>query len=723
MADKNTKQKIMDMLVVMNTAVKNMRLYPAASASVVNSIEKLYEALEDILSTDESVVISESEKCLLIGGDALSQKDHERSQVSSMLDIMLGFGIRSITINEGLEKEELRSFIEVIGRKPDAVKNEGGIQQVIAGNNFLHIYLDQKVYVARDKNQQLMSGINLNDEQMLDFLMKVHPELAADPEKMQEMAGNPEWLLETFQNGLSRLMEKKGELSSMQLSENLINMIVLMDKASGSFSQNDRDKVAFGIGQELAVLDPELSLLISAENLKQLFGGSLLKEIISNAGSINYDDTQSSSVSAAGSSRGSVPNMEKILYQIQMMQLKDKLSSFLNDDSQAFLDIPFLLVLPKIFEQLVEQNEQEAMAMIINRLLEKLMSENPAIRSQAAKALAEIFDPLPPGQKGELLALLTEPLLAWIKMETLSTPAYKKLCNNVKGVMLNFIEGERFIEAIPILDVFKSISTGALEKNEQIREIASEIIRDLASEEHLAFLFNEFNNGESGKQDEAIQLLLALGDVAVNRLLDMLRDNKDSNERVRIMRNIIAIGHSAIPVITERIDVNAPWYYLRNLAYMIGQIGSGKCAEALQPLLCHENSRVRLEALKSLQRTGGEERARILLAALPGADENFKLNIVEALGAAKSVDAVDPLLDMLKNRPLVATTTRADLEEKICTALGAIGSAAALAALAEIAESKSFLRVRVYTEKVKSAAGRALVSIRKKQAETTGTKK
>ncbi|HOW57216.1 MAG TPA: HEAT repeat domain-containing protein, partial [Smithellaceae bacterium] len=202
-----------------------------------------------------------------------------------------------------------------------------------------------------------------------------------------------------------------------------------------------------------------------------------------------------------------------------------------------------------------------------------------------------------------------------------------------------------------------------------------------------------------------------------------LRDNKESDARVRIMKNIIAIGQSAIPVITERINAGVPWYYLRNLAYMLGQIGSGKCAEALQPLLCHENNRVRMEALKSLQRTGGEERVRIMLAVLPAADENFKMSIVEALGSAKNADAVNPLLDMLKNRPLVATTARADLEEKICVALGAIGSGAALTALAEIAESKSFLRVRVYPEKVKNAAGRALVSIRRKQAEATGTKK
>jgi HEAT repeat protein len=70
---------------------------------------------------------------------------------------------------------------------------------------------------------------------------------------------------------------------------------------------------------------------------------------------------------------------------------------------------------------------------------------------------------------------------------------------------------------------------------------------------------------------------------------------------------------------------------------------------------------------------------------------------------------------MLKKPSLIASQLQIDLQEKICTALGLIGSPEALPALTEIAESKSFLRIRAYPEKVKYAAGRALESIRRKQ--------
>ena len=109
------------------------------------------------------------------------------------------------------------------------------------------------------------------------------------------------------------------------------------------------------------------------------------------------------------------------------------------------------------------------------------------------------------------------------------------------------------------------------------------------------------------------------------------------------------------------------------------------------------------------------------MSVLPQVDDQFKRNIIETLGNAKCVDAVPELLNMLKTRSTIAPSLRADLEEKICIALGAIGSPEAIPALSEIAESKSFLRIGTYPKKVKIAAGMALISIRKKQPEMAGS--
>jgi HEAT repeat protein len=167
----------------------------------------------------------------------------------------------------------------------------------------------------------------------------------------------------------------------------------------------------------------------------------------------------------------------------------------------------------------------------------------------------------------------------------------------------------------------------------------------------------------------------------------------------------------------DRINKNESWYYLRNLAYILGHIGNEASAGALHPLLLHENERVRLEALKSIYQIGGNQRGPFLLAVLPLADDQFKLNIIETLGNMKCADAVPNLLDLLKKLPLLTSQLKIDLQEKICIALGFIGSSEAMPTLSKIANQKSFFRLRSYPVKVKNAASRALASIRKKQAE------
>ena len=300
-----------------------------------------------------------------------------------------------------------------------------------------------------------------------------------------------------------------------------------------------------------------------------------------------------------------------------------------------------LLVLPKIIEQLVAQKEQETMEKIINRLMADLLNEDADVRAKASKGLTEIIESFSPERQSELIERLSGQLIDWIKLETVVTPDYRKICRNLQKLLQDFIRQGRFAESIPIMDVFNDIHSRILEKNDEIRDVSSEIIQNLASEEYLSILFKEFHTNERNKRDEAGQILVRFGDVILNRLLDILQEVTDSKERVNVMHLIIDMGQKAIPAIKDRINnKNAPWYYLRNLAYMLGHIGNETNAHILQPLLLHEDNRVRLEALKSIFQIGGKQRGPLLLSVLPKADDQFRLNIIETLGNAKCAEAV-----------------------------------------------------------------------------------
>ena len=749
------KQKILDTLLILNTAIKNERLYPPTSSIIIHTIERLHQSLLEILTQIESLILAESEKNILICGEPLNAKDQEKIQVTALLNILLNFGIKSITFEKGLEKEELLAFIDILSRKPADLAGENTFAQIMAEKNVKHVLLDKKIYVVLNKDQQIISGLDLSitDDQIMKFVQHVHPDLAPDLQKLHELAKDPEWLMLTFKAGLSEAMAQKGTLTNVQFSQGLINMMSLLDKVSGNLGKNDQDKLSQRMGKSIADIDPDVAAQVMSQNIEHLFGGMLMQYIASELAGLKAVGSRTSGTGGpgagggvgngsgggvgsgsgpgagagagagngagggAGSGEGGVPG--------QSIDVKETLSMLLKDDKKALLGESLLLSLPKIIEQLIAQKQQEAIEAVIDRLMDNLASDNIEVRSRAAKSLVEIIEQIPAEQKTELIAKINDKLIDWVKLETLATPAYEKICSILQSVAQDAIRQRQFVRAIPILNVFNDIRSGALDKNDTIHEISKDFIRTLATEEQLAFLFSEFNVSEHEKQLEVGEILVRLGDVALNRLLDILLETQDSDERVRIMRMIIGIGPITIPLIRERINKSASWFYLRNLAYILGHIGNEASAVALKPLLLHENSKVRQEALKSIYRKGGDQRSKVLLSVLPEAADEFKINIVETLGNMKSADAVADLLDILKTKPVRSKSLLSSLEEKICIALGSIRSPEAIPALTEIAESKSFLRIRSYPTNVRNAATNALNSIRKKQAEAkkdnTGT--
>ena len=743
MTDTDIRQKSLDALVIMNTAIKNVRLYPPASATIISAIERLHQAFQEMLAQENPIVFAESEKSILICGNPLNQKDQEKLQVAALLNILLSFGLKSISFDKGLEKAELSTFTEILSRKPDVIKSEGGLPQVLAKKNVTHIYLDQKVYVAIDKDHKIISSLDINDDQIAKFFISTHPELAADPQKLQEMAQDPEWLSQAFHAGLTQLMAQKGTLSDIQLTESLGNMIGLLDKVAGSLKQEDKENISKSIGEAIVTADPDMALELTSQNMEHLFGGVLLQYLIGKLEDIKYPEVQktgeggatdgqgeagtgeegsgqgggSTGIEGDGGAQSDVDDQENIEFKTKLIAVSEKLSLSLKENEKTLLDEPLMSVLPKIIEQLIAQKEQETMEKIISHLVDNLFSEKAEVRAHAAKALTDIIDSLPPERKTEMIESLSGRLIEWIKIETSATPAYKTVCNYLQNIVQDFINQLRYAETIPLLDIFSDINSGTLEKNDTIQEVCAQLIHNLATQENITLLFKEFDTNEHDKKEEAGEILSRFGDITLKRMLDTLQEDIDSNERVRIMHLIIVIGQKAIPLVRERIHKDAPWYYLRNMAYILGQIGNEESAGALQPLLSHENERLRHEALKSISRTGGNRRGQLLITALPGADKKFKLSLIEALGNAKAADIVPELLDILTTRPFVTTAARTLLDENICVALGVIGSPEAIHDLSEIAESKSFFRIRTYPEKVKAAAARALASIRNKQEE------
>ena len=735
--NRDIQPRVAEAIVIINKATKNLRLYPPSSATVVNTIDKLQEVFLDIFAQETSLDFAEAEKQLLVGGEALPPKEQVLLQVVSFVDLLINFSLKSISFQKGMSREELIAFLGLIVQPPVSGNQGDALQAALAEKQVTHIILNQKVYIAKDQDSQLLASLDIKDDEIVKYMAEAYPDEDFDIEKIRGMVQDDAWVSNIFQSGMKQIMKDQGVVSSNLLTQSMMRLFAVLDKVT---SLLDQEKICRLIAKSIADLDPEMISQILSQDMDRIFGGGLFQQVVDQlsdekieqvALQMQVTDQEHSLVGSAdrqsrddayqrllATEKGGEMQRKVAARQLaelteqerEKIRLHEQVQQIIKGSDDQFLQSEWMTSLPSIVTRILDVGEQRLADDLVERIVRGLASDAQNVRNEAAIALVEVTAPFTAEGQLAHIERNSGALVEWIRREMTASSAYRKICFWLKDLSRDLILRGSFTEAIPILEVFNRIHYGLLDKNDTINTIAADIIRELASGELLTILFDEFENNRQNKQFEAGLVLVRLEEIPLNRLLDILRENEDSNKRVRILQVIADIGLMAVPVIRERLQGDEPWYYVRNLAYLMGKVGTETTADVLQPLLLHTNVRVREEALKSLHRTGGNNRGPLMMSALPTADDEFKLNIIESLGSIKYVEAVPTLLDILKERPLVASVHRIELEEKICTVLGKIGSGNALPFLKEISRPKFFL-LKKYPENVRKAATRALVAI------------
>ena len=739
------QDKSVNAVVMMNTAIINLRLYPPTNAMVARSIDRLYESFLNILEDVDSVIFAESEKNLLIGGEPLGPKHRGKAHVAIFLVLIMNWGIKSITFTRGLDKTELVPFLEIIGKKPDELQIKKVWDQIISEGRMPHILLNQKIYIAKDEEHQLMANIDIRDEEIVKYITAEDPNAILDPQKVKEMAHDPKWVSRIFQSGINNIFSRSGTASSAKLSKSIFNMLLTVDDISASSEQG---KISQLIAGYISNMDAELIAMTLAQNIESLLGSQLLGDIVSLmdaekfervAGMIgqildrvgkNIDSSSDPRIAymqqaydyMMGSERGielqkriqEIKAHEEEEHKRKITYLRETGSSILNNLEQGILDERISTSLDDIIQDLFAVGENEIAEELIDRLSNELFNYDVDIRIQVSEALVKALDSLSVKKRREIINRLSTKLINWIKFETKYTDAYRSLCSHLSDLAQSQIQDQQFMDSHPIIETFRLIGSKELEKNEEIISAASDTMREIASDEILKILIQEFLTDKNNKRNEAGQILILMVDLSINRLLDVMKESEDSSERILILKFIPEMGPAAVPAVLERLNQDPPWYYLRNLVRILGRIGSDEHVKIIAPHLLHSDYRVQKEAVKSISHIGGSSKAGIILNALPQYDDRIKAGVVTVLGSLKYRNAVKPLIELFKSKLTLPEDIKVDLQEKICLALGNIGDKEALPFLKGVRKHISIFSLTSYHPTVKAAAAKALGRITSK---------
>ncbi len=141
--------------------------------------------------------------------------------------------------------------------------------------------------------------------------------------------------------------------------------------------------------------------------------------------------------------------------------------------------------------------------------------------------------------------------------------------------------------------------------------------------------------------------LAAFGEEAIAAVLDRLLTEPDARRRKLLLSLGVRMGIKAVPAILERLS-HFRWYFVRNLCYLLGEIGDRDSVQELVRILDHMDPRVKREAVVALGKLHAPEAVsplgRILLAEgifassrdismrLDAATAIFRIGGAEAMG-------------------------------------------------------------------------------------------
>lgn len=734
-------------IVVMNTAITNMRLYPATSAMIKNTVDRVNQSFIKLFEICDIVPFAESEKQLLVCGQPLAETEMKKPQVVSFLEMLLNFGIKSVEFQKGLETDELSAFLEIMGQKPKEIEARGGLKQIFQKSHIQHILMDQKVYVALDKDKQLLSGVKIKDQDIVRYLTGQSESDTLDLDEIHKLIQNPDWVTRIFKLGIQHNQDGKGRGNGGNISETALKLI---DSLSAITDKKDRKKMSETLSRTIADMDENIIGKLLLQNLDQVLDGELITHVIAKLDDEKFkalalrmkqlsepsEVEKENVINQKGELISRTYNMmmasetgKRLEQSIQekleaeknqskewFSHLKSGLSSILKGEKEPFLDEDLMKKLPAAVDQLYANKKRNTAEAIIDNSFIAMNDKNEDVCHAALKSIAETMGKLYEKNRLDELLWVSNKMVPWIKSTSQLSPHDELLYTQLKNLTKKLIHETRYSDCNHILETLNLIAGGRLQKSTATLTMSGKILEEISAQPVIKKFLAALKTDDKNRKKQITFSLATLGSPAVETLLDILKDSTDAYERGDIIYVLSKIGHLEISAITDRLNSDQPWYYIRNLVLIIGRVGSRDHLPVLKKYLGHTDYRVKEEALTGILTIGGVEGRQYLFSILPSIEDPLKMKIISKIGELKITEATPILIKMIQSKSSAGSALKDEIEIKICQAFGRIGSPEAVPALREIVEQKGLLQRKAHSEPVKTAAKKAIEAIENETA-------
>jgi hypothetical protein len=404
-----------------------------------------------------------------------------------------------------------------------------------------------------------------------------------------------------------------------------------------------------------------------------------------------------------------IEDARKVLEEAERVREAQRISrgvaEFENGNFAVLQNNEFVANVAEYISSLLIQNKSDQAAALLTRLTECSQSGEAVLRERAVTVMSFLVGHLL--EKGHLASFgaIARMLTGWLQYEAVYITGFGVICGQLQQMIRMMLSSGLYAEAEPLLEVIHQIQSGILEKGNTIRGMLSKVQENIASKEILETLVRTYLIDAEKKKTCVDHLLVYLGRRAVIFLLNKLMHSDSRNDRFLIMRLIPSAGNIAIPVLVECLRKNPPWFVVRNVIYIITEIGDPSLYSIVQPYLKHRDIRVQQEVISCILRLDGSQLKSRLSEALSAVDDELKGSLVVQLTKIGGEGVAEAFIGLLLKQEQFSVRAKEDLLARVILALRNFPGKDTVAAI------RRFLEVRIgepYEARIRTLAEESL---------------
>ncbi|NLH49035.1 MAG: HEAT repeat domain-containing protein [Myxococcales bacterium] len=405
----------------------------------------------------------------------------------------------------------------------------------------------------------------------------------------------------------------------------------------------------------------------------------ILDHIRQHQPSPELEEKASRAISMARNIIKEAPDPEKLLI-LKVRRLLAKEPSYLLDDKvQVFL--------PDLIVRLIDFKRPDVAKKLLERLFQNFNSESPEVRIKIAGTIVRISQTLLDMKNVTLHSTLYAFLLRGFRQEKETKVYAAYLATLVIDLNRLIDEGQMNV----VIQIFKNLETLKKSESDPAKEKFLSMAQDkiLAHEGMMEHLIEKFAGADEVQSDHALQVLLVVDPQRIAPLmLTLMKDSEEMRIRKKTFSVLNRMAESAAPLVRDFLNApNLPWYFVRNLIMLVGDLQDTYAESVVARHLKDENVQVRKACYATLMKLGTPSANEALAQALPDMDAAAQRSLFMHFALTRSAAGLEFML--AKTEPDMINKDEAYAADLIA-ALGKIPDPRVLPALKKILKPGGF---------------------------------